>query len=114
MTKTIGVTLDDLGYGSSLEVWVEYEYTPAEPMVWRYSDGSGYPGFPATAELRKTRVFRWDCGDEERLRSDHWIWAELDEIAYRLIEYDWEWKFEPRCIEDAEQEEYEQQFQPEQ
>jgi hypothetical protein len=27
-----------------LEMEVEFEYTPEEPMVMYYSDGSGYPG----------------------------------------------------------------------
>lgn len=25
---------------------VQYDYEPAEPMVYNYGDGSGYPGFP--------------------------------------------------------------------
>lgn len=30
---------------------VTFEYTPEDPMIWRYPDGSGYPGSPAEVEI---------------------------------------------------------------
>lgn len=34
--------------GTNLYLEIEnVRYTPAEPMVWRYKDGSGYPGCDA-------------------------------------------------------------------
>jgi len=30
---------------------IEYRYTPEEPMVMYYADGSGYPGSPAEIEI---------------------------------------------------------------
>jgi len=32
---------------------VEYDYTEAEPMVYNYGDGSGYPGFSAEVHIYK-------------------------------------------------------------
>jgi hypothetical protein len=43
-----GVRTATLGLGDA-EVLVEYEYEAEEPMVWRYADGSGHPGCPASA-----------------------------------------------------------------
>ena len=32
---------------------VEYDYTEAEPMVYNYGDGSGYPGCAAEVHIYK-------------------------------------------------------------
>jgi hypothetical protein len=45
-----GVRTATLGLGDA-EVLVEYEYEAEEPMVWRYADGSGHPGCPASAQV---------------------------------------------------------------
>ena len=43
------------------ELFVEYEYTPEEPMVWTYPNGDpGHPGTPAQIDI----VFVW-LGDME-------------------------------------------------
>ena len=36
---------------NEVEFEVSYDYYPAEEMVWRDSDGGGYPGAPATVEI---------------------------------------------------------------
>jgi hypothetical protein len=37
---------------SDVSVDVEYTYSPEEPMVMYYADGSGYPGCAAEIEIR--------------------------------------------------------------
>ena len=34
-----------------LDLEVHYDYSPEEPMVMYYKDGSGYPGCPEDAEI---------------------------------------------------------------
>lgn len=36
-----------------LEFTLEYNYSPGEPMVMYYADGSGYPGSPPEIEIYK-------------------------------------------------------------
>ena len=47
MSETIDITYMDI------ELEIEYTYTEAEPMVWRYADGDGYPGAPESAEIEE-------------------------------------------------------------
>jgi hypothetical protein len=103
---TIGATLEELGHASSLEVEIEYAYTPGEPMVRYYPDGSGYPGSPPEAELLSVYVERWDVGDERRRRNDHWLWTLLDEMARDRIERDCDTYYYDRCVEDAAERSY--------
>lgn len=35
---------------------VEYDYTPEEPMVMYYKDGSGHPGSPAYVEVHEIKI----------------------------------------------------------
>ena len=101
-------TLDDLGYGSSLEVLITYTVNPAEPMVRYDRDGSGYPDCDASAELRGITVLWWSVGDEERRHiPDHWIWRSLTEIAMKIVKDKWESEFEDLCLEDVSNDEEE-------
>ena len=43
-------------FGCEVEVELTFDVCPGEPMVRYYKDGSGYPGSPATAELREVKV----------------------------------------------------------
>jgi hypothetical protein len=70
-------------------------------MVKHDRDGSGHPGWPDECELIDVTVTRWDVGDEQRKRTDHWLWDALDEIARIVIEKEWRDRFEDRCLEDA-------------
>jgi len=36
----------------SIEFDIEFEYTPEDPMVMYYPDGSGYPGSPPEVEIQ--------------------------------------------------------------
>ena len=99
------VTLEELGHGSSLEVQILYEYTPGEPMVRYYPDGSGYPGSPPDVEFISCHVFRWGVWNsfvtiDERKRDSSWVWESLDRIAERIIRERWE-HFRVGCLEDA-------------
>jgi len=79
-------TLEELGRGRSvqLEVDLEVECLPGEPMVKYYPDGSGYPGCDAEANLTGCRVTEV-TGDTYRFeRSERPEDFELlDEIALR-------------------------------
>ena len=35
---------------------VDYDYSPEEPTVWRYSNGDGHPGSPAYVDILDIRV----------------------------------------------------------
>ena len=84
----------------SLEIALEYDFSPGEPMVRYYPDGSGDPGCPPSAELVNATVTLCDMGYEQQTRCDHWIWRALDIIAYEAISRDWA-RFQEKCIEDA-------------
>jgi hypothetical protein len=40
-----------------VEITVDGYYTPEEPMVMYYDDGSGYPGSPAEMEIHDIKYF---------------------------------------------------------
>lgn len=93
MSRAINVTLE-IG-NSSLEVEIEYNAWPSEPMVRYLPDGSGYPGSPPGAELISAYVTGWN----ERCRNGSWFWNELDSIAVDYVEYHWKDNFEDCCLE---------------
>jgi hypothetical protein len=35
---------------------VDYDYSPEEPTVWRYSNGDGHPGSPAYVDILDIHV----------------------------------------------------------
>lgn len=47
-------------YSQNVEIEVEYDYSPAEEVVYYYPDGSGHPGTPAMAEV----INLWIGGEE--------------------------------------------------
>lgn len=102
MSHSIEATLE-IGR-STLEVDIEYNAHPGEPMVRYYADGSGYPGSPPEAELLDVYVTDWN----DRRRGSSWIWAALDRIAFRAVEDDWK-NFELRCLEAEDELRYESQ-----
>lgn len=56
---------------------IEYYYTPEEPMVMYYADGSGYPGSSAEVEILKIEVMGYDMWE---LLNDYVIEALTDLI----------------------------------
>lgn len=82
----------------SLEVELEYDFTPGEKMVRYYRDGSGDPGCPPSADFVGAKVMQCDIDREQRRRCDHWIWRALDVIAAELINRDWS-NYQEKCIE---------------
>ena len=64
---------------NDVKVSVEYYYDKGEPMVMYYSDGSGHPGEPPSAEIQA--VYAGDVDIYELLSADM-----LDYIEQKLIE----------------------------
>lgn len=62
--KYKGCSTVTLSLGDS-ECAVAYDYQREEPMVWRYADGSGYPGRPAVAEVVDVWINGGWLGDVE-------------------------------------------------
>jgi len=93
----------ELGH-SSLEVEVEFDYQPGEPMVMYYLDGSGYPGSPATAELIGVCVTDWTVADDERERDQSPIWSDLDVLAEAHLDAGWD-RYGNDCLESITEEE---------
>lgn len=59
---------------------VHYDYQEAEPMVYNYGDGSGYPGSPASVDIYKITVESVDITD---LLADY----VLEDLEQQIIEY---------------------------
>jgi len=68
--------LEELGKGlnTCLEIEIEYDYNPEEPMVRYYSDGSGYPGSPAYFEITHVKVLNYLTDTHEYVREDRPDW----------------------------------------
>ena len=62
-----------------VNVSVDYDYDPGERMVMYYSDGSGHPGSPPSAEINA--VYAGDVDIYELLSADI-----LDYIEQKIIE----------------------------
>lgn len=48
--NTIEITFNDIN------LTVDYDYSPEEPTIWRYSNGDGHPGSPAYVDILDIRV----------------------------------------------------------
>tara|TARA_Y100000310_G_C20366062_1_gene661241 strand:- start:152 stop:385 length:234 start_codon:yes stop_codon:yes gene_type:complete len=58
----------------------EFDYSPGEPMVMYYSDGSGYPGSPPDIELESIKI-----GDVEVIDMFDNL-DKIEEISELIIE----------------------------
>lgn len=73
-------------------VEIEFEYSPGEPMVWYYPDGSGYPGSPPELNIIGVKVTSLSGGgwDKNRQELEESGWADfvdklgLDEVSSLL------------------------------
>lgn len=66
-------------------VEIEFEYSPGEPMVRYYPDGSGYPGSPPELNVIRVVVTRLsnDSWDKNRQELEESGWADyLDKLAF--------------------------------
>ena len=61
-----------------ITIEVNYEFSPEEPRVWNYGDGSGHPGYPA--EVYITKVMH-EGEDIEPIICEEY----MDEIANILL-----------------------------
>jgi hypothetical protein len=78
MGKTIEIELNIGG----VDITVSGYYSPEEPMVMYYPDGSGHPGYPSTFEIDSIQVNGTDITE---LVSDD-IYDEIKEKALDNIE----------------------------
>jgi hypothetical protein len=69
----------ELDEDTEITIEVEYDYSPEEPMVRYYRDGSGYPGCPAMVELCEAR--RTDTGEVVELTE-----AEAEDAEQKAFE----------------------------
>lgn len=83
--NTLTTTIDIGDF--EVEVAIDYEAVPGEPMVWRDKHGHGHPGYPPYAELIAVTV-----------TSD--VPEEIAKIARETVENDWK-RFGDMCLEDA-------------
>ena len=65
----------------SIVLDVELDYTPSEPMVMYYSDGSGYPGSAAEIEIVSMKI---DNRDVYELLEDYL--DEITDLLYQKLE----------------------------
>jgi hypothetical protein len=103
----IFVTLDNLGYQSSLYVCIEY-FTQ---MVRHLPDRSGSLDSLASAELIGVYAVSWTVGDEIRRPSfakdcygpgDYRsIWDHIEAIARNIVTERWASEFQDLCLENA-------------
>ena len=78
MGKTIEIELNIGG----VDITVSGYYSPEEPMVMYYPDGSGHPGYPSTFEIDSIQVNGTDITE---LVSDD-IYDEIKEKVLDNIE----------------------------
>lgn len=59
-----------------VDLTVDYDFSPEEPTVWRYHDGSGHPGSPAYVDIQDILI-----GDVSIIDIfDEDLFVELEEI----------------------------------
>ena len=78
MGKTVEIELNIGG----VDITVSGYYSPEEPMVMYYPDGSGHPGYPSTFEIDSIQVNGTNITD---LVSDD-VYNEIKEKAIDNIE----------------------------
>ena len=75
------------------KVTITFEYQPEEPMVRYYSDGTGYPGCPASVDninvVWKTQKFNSKTRKQEDVEVD--ITELLIELGYDIEELCWDY-----------------------
>ena len=70
-----------------LELEIEGNYTPEEPMVMYYADGSGYPGSPSEFEIQNIKITKGNlCDLIDYLNGNTDLWEHLTELVINKIE----------------------------
>ena len=71
----------------NLTIEVSGIYTPEEPMVMYYADGSGYPGSPSEFDITDIKIISGSIVDyTDYLSGESDIWEHLTELAIKQIE----------------------------
>jgi hypothetical protein len=85
------IALDNLSLGNgTIDVRVEYHYTPGDIITLCQQCGYEPRGAAATAELLDVEVTAWHLNDKTYQRDKHWIWYLLDAFAMDSIERNWD------------------------
>lgn len=71
-----------------LELEIEGNYTPEEPMVWTLSNGDpGYPGSPSEFEIHDIGIMEGNiCDLIDYLNGKKDLWEHLTELVINKIE----------------------------
>jgi len=92
------ITLDSLELGGgSLDVEIEFSYTPADPVTLTQRCGYDPRGAPANIDLMDVRAVTWDIDGKSYKRSDHWVWTLLDAYAMTVVCKFWD-DYYNQCI----------------
>ena len=99
-TCTVEIECEINGIEGLVTYDVTYEYTPGEPMVRYYADGSGYPGCPpelnviSAKQVSAVKYNGYDSIDvEEQIETDlkifeDYCWEDMDDYYERYDEDD--------------------------
>lgn len=75
-----------LGIAGEIIFEGEYNFSPAEPMVMYYKDGSGYPGYPTEFELygfHATKLDKTPLTKEQGESVGDWLYDIFTSDKYR-------------------------------
>lgn len=81
------MTLEEVGKNLNIELEIEIDYdsNPGEPMVKYYADGSGYPGSDPYFEVTDVKVLKFTTDTHEYNREDRPDWFLLfDKIVLNM------------------------------
>jgi len=71
-----------------LELEIEGNYTPEEPMIWTLPNGDpGYPGSPSEFEIQGIKITKGNlCDLIDYLNGNTDLWEHLTELVINKIE----------------------------
>lgn len=109
----IKLTLEEVLEVYCLEVEVEFDATPGEPMVRYYSDGSGYPGSPPEVEVTKVTVLEVTDEYTTKKRDELDDPAYWDKVADEFVEDNFDGWIMDALFEKADEDDsYEPEYEP--
>ena len=82
MKTTTTIKLSD-----DLELEIEGNYIPEEPMIRYYPDGSGFPGSPSEFDIHDIKIIKGTLLDLiDNLNGNLDLWDYLTELSIKQIE----------------------------
>mgnify|MGYP007124174324 FL=1 len=80
-------TTTTIKISDDLELEVKGFYTPEEPMVMYYPDGSGFPGSSSEFEIQGIKITKGNlCDLIDYLNGNTDLWEHLTELVINKIE----------------------------